>query len=205
MVTIFHGDNPSQSRQAFSEFISQFVSYDQLHLDSKTIDLNQINNFLHGGSLLPGHKLIIFDNFFSISKPNLDKILKYTSNSDAEIAIWQDKTLNATQLKMLPGAKVTCFRTDNRLYACLNAIKPHHLSAFNNLYDIVVNQDLFDLFLYLLKANLRRQLQDNVRSNLDIIKRIYLQIVELEFQYKSGQLVLPKEIALKRVLIPLLK
>jgi len=38
-----------------------------------------------------------------------------------------------------------------------------------------------------------------------LVQKTYLQIIELEYQSKTGQLSLPKEIALKRVLLPLLK
>jgi hypothetical protein len=205
MITIFHGDNPSESRKAFLEFISQTSDKDILHLDSKTVDLNQVNNFLEGGSLFRGIKILAIDNFFSIGKPVLDKLIKLINPKSVEIILWQDKTLSAVQTKIFPKAKYIHFKADNRIFSCLGAIKPDNLKTFNGLYDQIVNNDLFDLFLYLLKAQLRRQLQNFSKYDPDLIKKIYLQTVELEFQYKSGQLSLPKEIALKRVLIPLLK
>lgn len=205
MITIFHGDNPTDSRQAFYGFINQFPGSDLLHLDSKTIDLNQINSFLNGGSLFPGTKILAVDNFFSISKPILDKIIKLINPKSAEIILWQDKTLSVTQTKLFPQAKVFVFKADNRLFACLNAIKPHNLNTFNLLYDLIISNELFDLFLYLLKSQFRRQLQSYSKYSSETLQKTYLQTIELEFQYKTGQLSLPKEIALKRVLLPLLR
>jgi hypothetical protein len=205
MITIFHGDDPSESRKAFLEFTNQFSDSDLLHLDSKSIDLNQINNFLEGGSLFPGTKILAIDNFFSVSKPILDKLIKLINPKSVDIVLWQDKSLSIVQTRIFPQAKIFYFKADNRIFSCLGSIKPGNLKAFNGLYDQIVNNDLFDLFLYLLKAQLRRQLQSYSRYNSDLIKKIYLQTIELEYQSKSGQLSLPKEIALKRVLLPLLK
>lgn len=205
MITIFHGNNPTQSRQAFFEFISQFPDLATLHLDSRSIDLNQINNFLHGGSLFPEKNVLAIDNFFSITKSNLDKFVKILNSSPSQIVLWQDKALTAAQTKIFPQAKIFAFKSDNQIFACLNAIKPKNLQSFNRLYDQVVSQDLFDLFLYLLKANFRRQLQTYSKYDQALIKKIYLQIIELEYQYKTGQISLAKNIALKRVLLPLLK
>jgi hypothetical protein len=205
MITVFHGDNPSESRKAFFEFINQFSGSDLLHLDSKSIDLNQVNNFINGGSLFPGVKFLAIDNFFSITKSILDKLTKLINPKSVEIVLWQDKALNATQTKVFPQAKYFAFKADNRIFSCLNAIKPGNLNTFNRLYDQIVNNDLFDLFLYLLKSQLRRQLQSYSKYSSALIQKIYLQTIELEFQSKSGQLSLPKDIALKRVLLPLLK
>ena len=205
MITIFHGDNPADSRKAFFEFINQIKSQELLHLDSKSIDLNQVNNFLNGGSLFPGTKILAIDNFFSIPKATLDKIVKLLVPAAIEIILWQDKTLSAVQTKIFPQAKYFSFKADNRIFACLGSIKPGHLKTFNDLYDRIVNNDLFDLFLYLLKSQLRRQLLNHSQYNPALTQKIYLQTIELEYQYKTGQLSLPREIALKRVLIPLLK
>lgn len=205
MITIFHGDNPTASRQAFFEFINQFTGRDLLHLDPKSIDLNQINNFLNGGSLFPGIKVLAIDNCFSITKSTLDKLTKLFNPKSIEIVLWQDKALTATQTKIFPRAKYYTFKADNRIFSCLSAIKPHNLNTFNRLYDQIVNNDLFDLFLFLLKSQLRRQLQSYSRYSPALIQKTYLQTTELEYQNKTGQLSLPAKIALKRVLLPLLK
>ena len=203
MITIFHGDDASTSRTAFLTKINACPS--SIQIEPKSVDLNQINNYLSTGSLFTETKTIIFNNFFSISKANLDKIIKLINNQNCDVIIWQDKTLNATQLKIFPQAKINYFKADNQLFICLNALKPHNLNQFIQLYETVIAKDLFDLFLYLLKGNLRRQLQTYTKFNESQVKKIYLQIIELEFLYKSGQLSLPKDLALKRVLVPILK
>ena len=205
MITIFHGDNLAVSRTAFSQHLDQLKNYEILKLDSKTINPDQINNFLHGGSLFVGQKALAISNFFSIPKANLDKLIKLIISSDIDIVLWQDKPHNATQLKTFPKPDIHQYKADNQLYSCLNALKPKNLKLFIPLYEQVIKQDLFDLFLYLLKGSLRRQLQTYSKFNQTVLLKTYLQLIELEYQYKTGQLSLPKELALKRVLVAILK
>lgn len=200
MITIFHGDDQVKSREAFLA-----VTTNSFKLDSKSINLDQINNYLNEGSLFSDTKSIAISNYFSISKANLDKLTKFLYQTKVDVFLWQDKGLNATQTKLFSGAKIVNFRADNNLFACLNTLKPKNATKFMALYDKVIDNNLFDLFLYLLKGNFRRQLQISSVFDSKVIKRTYLQLIELEFQSKSGQLSLPKELALKRVVLPLLK
>lgn len=205
MITIFHGDNPTASRIKYLDFIDQSRNYELLHIDSKSVDLDKLNNFINGGSLLPGKKILAIDNFFSIPKTNLDKMLKFLKNTVIDIVIWQDKLLNVSQLKFFPKSNVYHYNSDKIIQKCLISIKPHNLTNFNTLYNQLIKQDLFDLFLWYLKNHFRKQLLTNAIFSQKILKKIYLQIIELEFQYKSGQLPLSKEVALMRVIIPLIR
>lgn len=205
MITIFHGDNPTKSRAAFFKFLETFKDYEILKLDSKNINPDQINNFINGGSLFTGKKLLTINNFFSIPKANLDKIIKLFSTCNNGIVLWQDKTLTAVQLKLISHPNIFHYKADNQIFNALNALKPKNLKNFVPLYDQIIKKDLFDLFLYFLKGSFRRQLQTYSKYDKSIVIKTYLQLIELEYQYKSGQLSLSKELALKRVLIPLLR
>ncbi len=205
MITIFHGTNPVQSRQAFFDFLGQFSPSSIIRFDSKSVEFNQINNYLNGGALFPEENVLAIDNFFSTNKTVLDKLVSILSKSEINIVIWQDKALTAAQIKIFPGAKINFFKSDNQIFSCLNSIKPGNLNSFNRYYDLIVSQGLFDLFLYLLKGNLRRQLISSSKYQPSLVQKIYLQTIELEFQYKTGQLSFAKEIALKRVLLPLVR
>ena len=206
MISIFHGDNQFDSRQAFNQFLDQNQNTDILRLDSKSANPDQINLFLQGSSLFATKKILAISNFFSIPKANLDKVIKTINQSpETDIVIWQDKPLNATQLKTFKNPQIKNFPLDNKLFTCLNAIKPKNLSKAISLYDQVIELGLYDLFLYLLKGNFRRQFTTYPKFIQPVIKRTYLQLIELDFQNKSGQLSIPKELALKRIIINLTK
>ena len=205
MLYVFHGDHQLNSRQALNSFLDQKTDFDILRIDSKEIDLDQINCFINSPSLFSKPKIIVFLNFFSIPKPILDKIKKIINNNpEFDIVIWQDKTITPTQLKSFPKAKIETFVVDKIIFQCLNQLYPGNIKKFIPLFHKVLNQEPFELFLYWLKNHLRRQLTTYSRFNPKQLKSTYVQIIELDYQSKTGQLPIGKDIALERILINLL-
>ena len=206
MIYIFHGDNQNESRKAFNEFLNQDKSAETLRLDSKTIDLDQINLFLQETSLFNNKKVLGVSNFISVNKALLNKFNDLINqNINIDIALWQDKTLTATQLKTFKNSKVQSFALDNKLFSCLNSIKPKNIAKIIPLYHQILDDGLYDLFLYFLKNNFRKQLTSYPKFDPQITKRFYLQLIELDFKNKTGELTIPKELALERLLTNLTK
>lgn len=206
MIIVFHGDDNAASRQALNLYLEKQSDSDILRTDSKGLDLNQVLSFISTTSFIRPQKILVVSNFFSLPKASLDKILKSVGQEqNTSLAIWQDKALTATQLRQLPQAQTNLFRHDNQLYLCLNLIKPGNIARVAPLYRQLCQKDLFDLFLYLLKGSLRRQLQTNPKFNPPHLKKCYLKLIELEYLYKSGKLTTPKDIALETVLIELMQ
>lgn len=206
MYYIFHGDNQLASRSALNSFLDKKTGFDIFRVDAKEINLDHINGFINSQSLFSSQKIIVFLNFFSIPKAIGDKLIKIIkSNSDFDIVIWQDKTITATQIKTFPKATIEVFPLDKKLFNCLNNLYPKNLTKFIPLFHQVLEQEPFELFLFWLKLNLRKQLTSFSRFSPNSIKTAYLQTIELDYQSKTGQLVIPKEIALERILLNLLK
>lgn len=205
VITIFHGDDASSSRQSLLDFVNQFPKTQVYTTDSKNFNLNDITNFTQGGSLFQDPKLLLINNFFSLTKTAQQQVISLVTTSSVDLLIWQDKLLTPTQLKVFPQAKVYRYKQNNQIFTCLNSIRPHNLPAFTKYYDDVCQHDLFDLFLYLLKGHFRRQIQTRSVYSPSVLSRTYLQLIELEYQFKTGQLSFPREIALTRVLLPLLR
>lgn len=204
MIQIFHGEDQLGSRQAFNQVLNQAKTAEILRLDHKSIDLDQVNAFLNGNSLFPGDKILAITNFFSISKPVLEKILKLIGTSDISIVIWQDKTLNATQLKTFPQVQVKSFTKSNPLWGCLNSLQPKNSKKFFPLFHKIIG-DSYDLFLYLVKAQVRKQILSQSRFYPASLKRAYMRLTELDFANKTGQLSIPAPIALERILLELME
>ena len=206
MIYIFHGDDQYASRSAFNQQLDQQLNKDILRLDSKTANLDSINNFLNSSSLFASQKVLVITNLFSIPKAILDKIIKLIKDdSQNDIYIWQDKTLTPTQTKIFPQAKINHFPINKVLFSCLNQIRPKNISKFIPLYQKVIEQEPFELFLFFVKNNLRKQITSYSSFSKKDLQRTYLQLIELDFQSKNGQLAIPKEIALQRILINLIK
>lgn len=206
MIYIFHGDDQSKSRSAVNSFLDSKTNFDILRLDAKEIDLDQINGFINSQSLFSSQKIIAFFNFFSIPKAIGDKIIKiFKSNDSFDIVIWQDKTLTVTQLKSFPKAKTEAFPLDKKLFKCINSLAPKNAARFIPLYHQVLEQEPFELFLFWLKFNIRKQLTTFSKFSSESLKTAYLQMIELDYQSKTGQLVISKEMALERILLNLMK
>lgn len=206
MVLIYHGDNIEASRSALNDYLDKLQNIDILRFDQKEIDPIKINLILNSQSLIPQSKTLVLFNLFSLTKTLFDQTHKLLSQaSDTDIILWQDKNLTAAQLKSFPDAKISQFKADNRLYACLNSITPGNVSGFTKHYQNVISDNLFDLFLYLLKGQLRRHLSGFSRFDSVSLKKSYLQLIEMEYLYKSGQLSLSKDIALERIILNLIK
>ncbi len=206
MIYIFHGDDQLKSRTAINTFLDQKKDYDVLRLDSKNINPDQVNVFINSQSLFSSPKAIALFNLFSTPKANLDKVIKVIKSNDSfDIIIWQDKTLTATQLKTFPNSKSETFPLDKKLFKCINSLAPKNTSRFIPLYRQVLSQEPFELFLFWLKFNIRKQLTTFSKFSPDSLKTAYLQMIELDYQSKTGQLAIPKEIALERILLNLLK
>lgn len=206
MIYIFHGDDQNKSRNAFNVILDQKKDCDILRLDPKEANPDTINNFINSQSLFSTPRIIAISNFFSISKPILDKIIKsIKSNSNFDVYVWQDKTLTATQLKTFSQTKIETFPLDKVIFKCLNNLLPKNYNRFITLYHQVLEKEPFELFLFWVKFNIRKQLTSYSKFNQDKLKNAYLQIIELDYQTKSGQLAIPKEIALERIFISLMK
>lgn len=206
MIYIFHGDDQFASRTEFNSSIDKNINTDILRLDSKNINPDMVNGFLNSQSLFTPKKILAITNFFSISKPILDKIVKLIKENDSvDVLIWQDKSLNPTQIKTFPQAKINNFPLDKIIFSCLNQIRPKNLVRFMTLFKKVLIKEPFELFLFFIKNNLRKQLTSYSAFDQKVLKKTYLQLIELDFQIKTGQLSIPKEIALERILLNLLK
>jgi len=206
MIYIFHGDNQLESRKAFSDFMDQNNDTDILRLDSKNIEFDKVNLFLQESSLFNTKKILSVSNLFSTNKSILDQINKLINQiENIDVLIWQDKTLTPVQLKTFKNAQVKNFPLDNKLFICLNSVKPKNITRIIPLYYQVIELGLYDLFLYFLKNNFRKQLTSYPKFDQPTTKRFYLQLIDLDFKNKTGDLTIPKELALERMLTNLTK
>ncbi len=206
MIYIFHGDDQLKSREALNTHPDQNSSREILRLDSKSSTLETINNFLNSQTLFASPKTLVISNYFSIPKPIADKISPLlNSEPDISILLWQDKKLTPTQLKLFPKAKIEVYNPSSNIFSIINAIQPDNTAYFIKAFRKGLQTEAFELVFYLIKNSLRKQLSGYSKFNQAMLKRTYLNLIELEFQTKTGTLTTPKEVALERILIGLMK
>lgn len=206
MLYIFHGDDDSKSRQAINLAVDQQRDSDVFKREAKETNPLEIEQFLASPSFFFPQKVVLLYNCFSLPKATLDKLQKVIDRFDTvNYFLWQDKKLTATQLKIFPQAKVTEFPLPQTLFAAVNAVKPKNTVQFINLYHAAIIDQPFELLLYLIKGSLRRQLTSFTKFDQSALKRAYLNLIQLDYQNKTGQLTIPKEMALERVILQLIQ
>lgn len=206
MIHIIHGDDLFKSRQALNQLLDQNPLSNLLRLDSKSANLEKINQFLNSTTLLSGSKILIVENFFSLTKSLLDQTVDLLIHTtDTDIILWQDKKLTLTQLKLFPQAQVQQFLASRHLFFCLNAITPNNLPKFVPLYQKTISTEPFELFLYLVKNKIRQSLTGYSKFPQPKLIKTYLNLIDLEYQSKTGQLATPKDLALLRILTQLIQ
>ena len=205
MIYIFHGNHTNQSYTAFSEALKKYSQHEKFHENQKTFDLNTFDRFLNTPSLFSETKAIIIENLFSVSKPILDKTIKLiNSHPDFDYLFWQDKKIESAKLKSFPTAKTETFLLPELLFSCLNSIKPKNQKDFLNKYQLLLDSLPFELTLFWFKNTLRRQLTTYSKFPEEILKKTYLNLIEMDQASKTGTLTLPKEIALERIILSLI-
>lgn len=204
MIYIFHGDDQYKSQQAYQTKLAQYAGFEQLHFDNKSIDFDKLNQFINSQSLFGSDKVLILDNPFSLVKANLDKLNKIIQNNNIDIIIWQERSLKPTENNLFGKAVVAKFPLDKKLFACLNAIRPGNIHNFCELYQQTITQEPFELFLFWLKNNLRKNLSSYSKFPEDKLKNTYLSLINFEYKYKTGQLFETKENGLLNILIDLI-
>lgn len=204
MIYIFHGTDVYKSSKLLEETLVKSGLKNILRLDEKSADHISINGFLNTVSMFEDKKALVISNAFSIIKSKLEKIIPIISTSDHLIILFHPKKATATQLKSFPKAQVFESKIADFIFLCAYSIKPGNINQFLSFYQKAIDQNAFELLLYLIKNNLRKQLATYSKFNPDTLKKSYLSILEMEYQYKSGQLSIDKEIALERVLTQLI-
>jgi DNA polymerase III delta subunit len=219
---IFHGPHHLKSREAYSRALDQAKISgikDIVILDKKNISENVLIQSLESPSLFGTSRLITLDNVFAHpSKSLTNKVINLLQTSPApNIHVWYSKELNASQQKKLSSFDMRFFKVSPAIFKFLELYSPHkpqqYLKAFNDACDQNSPELVFHLLARHLrdllsldnfkgapwkKAKLANQFNQIGQANLVCIHhRLY----SLDYRLKSGQLILPYQQELLRVLL----
>ncbi len=199
MIYIFHGDNTPQSYSAFSQNLDTKANFQKFKSDVKNFDIDQLSRFLNTASLFSENKAIIIENFFSLPKNTFDKAVNtINSHPEYDYLFWQSKKIEATKLKIFPKAEIKIFSLPETLFTCLNSLRPNNQKDFVVKYQNLLSALPFELILFWFKNTLRRQLTTYSKFSENKLKQAYLNLIELDYRSKNGQLPLSKEDSLCR-------
>lgn len=191
MIYIYHGDDIVLSKKELLSNSTSPIIY----------DAKNTNIFLSDLLLFNKKQDVVIMNFFSIGL-NLQSILLAQIkliDKTCKVHLWESKKISQSLSTTFPSAKIFFFKKDNTLYKCLNSIKANNFNQFKIMYEKVISENQFDLFLYLSRKEIRKKV------SYTNYKKVYIKLIELDFLNKSGILNITKEIALYRTLSTLVK
>ncbi len=137
MITIFHGDNYVQSRQALNQSLTQTPE----RFAAADLTEERLTQALESKPMFQIPKIFVIENLLSLprskTKENLIKIV--ISNSAAEIYLWEKKALSPALKTQFSRATIKEFKLPASLFNFLDTLnlKNFHLALINNPAELI--------------------------------------------------------------------
>jgi len=183
MITIFHGDNYVQSRQALNQSLAQLSTskVESSRFDAQNLTEEALTQALESNPLFHTPKLFVINNLLTLprsqTKENLIKIV--LNNPDSSIFLWEKKVLTPTVKKQFAKAVIKEFKLPASLFNFLDnlTLTNFHLALINNPAELI---------FYLLHRRISQLIQ--VLDDPGSIKGAPWQIGKLKIQAKKYSL-----------------
>lgn len=150
MITIFHGDNYVQSRQALNQNLVQPPE----RFDAPDLTEEILTQALESNPLFPAPKLFVIENLLTLPPSQLkEKLIKIVlKNADLEIFLWEKKALSPAAKKKLSRATIKEFKLPASLFNFLDAL------TLTNFHQALINNPA-ELIFYLLHRRISQLIQ----------------------------------------------
>ena len=165
MIYIYHGEDSVSSKNKLN-FDTHNI--DKFSINCKNINLENFINLTRKESLLPNSSNIILENYYSTNSKTQQAIQTVIKEIDLSynFFLWENKKLAKTQLNMFPDSKVFYFIGKNALYECINSIRSKNTKNFVCKYNAMIRENLYDLFLYLIKKDTRKNILESKHQKI---------------------------------------
>lgn len=215
MITILHGDNFVASRQHLNQTIKKHKSNktEIARFDGRNLKPEALTQALESASLFGQDQFIVIEDFLcqphSNQKSQLtDIILK---NSAKTIILWEKKPISALVKKQFPQAAIKEFKTPRIVFKFLDSIKPNHSQTSLQLLHQCYQKDAPALVFYLFSRRLTQLIQvldapESLKTapwqtnklktqaknfTLNKLTQLHRQLLDIDYQIKTGQTDLP--------------
>lgn len=202
MITILHGENTVASRNELDKIKSDFVG-EIVFLEGKNLSENNFIQATQSQSLLSDNKLVIIENYLS-DKNRGDKIFKKFSG---DIVFWDDKELGKTILNNFKEAKILLSKIDTVIFKFCDSLLPGNRNKTVDLFRTCLKNTETEYIFAMIVRQFRMMLNPTSLSPWQQSKivvqakafgstrlvEIYKQLLELDYQNKTGQL--PKNLS----------
>lgn len=231
MIYYFYGDDVFAGRKELYRLLRQFRKTHPhsrvIRIEKDNFDQEKIKNLFLTPPLFESEPIFLIENFSSLS-PSQQKFLLnlFSQKSNNKIIFWDQKeTQLASQLKKkFPQIKINRFSCPKTIFLFLSKIAPGKEKFFLPFWQKLTAQYPPELILFFLKNHFRLLLLAKINPQLisslpswrqqkilaqgknfsfSQLKNFYLNLIEKEYQQKTGQLTVDLELALVNLLLTL--
>ncbi len=176
MITVFHGENTTESRKAFFE--SKQKNPTAVTLEGSTATIAQLSEKLEGQELFDETKILFIEELISKRKSSKDiEILtKFIAEheKDNQIFIWESKQLTPKQLHVFTSATVKKFDLPKEIFAFLDSILPNNATKAIEMFHKTLQTEEAEFVFFMIVRQIRLLLSvlEPGESAIDEVKRV---------------------------------
>lgn len=212
MISLLHGEDFVASRKDLWRIKSEFTG-EVVEIDGKTATKEQLVVVLGTPSLFGEKRLVVIENFLAskdIGKETFDK------DSHWDLVLWEGKKLTVSQVadwqKRLASVRVLEFKVDPAIFKFVEAVRPGNGKQAISLLRECLRSEAIEVVYVMLVRQIRLLLLTGSKAKIgpedfqklspwqrarlstqaarfsqDQLQRFYKQLLEIDFQIKSGQ------------------
>lgn len=140
MITIFHGGNYVQSRQALNQHLST-SKLESDRFDGTKLNEETLTQALESNPLFKNTKLFVIENLLTLPRfKKKDQLLKIIiKNTEQNIFLWEKKALSPAVKKLFIKANIREFKLPASIFGFLDhiSLKNYHLALINNPAELI--------------------------------------------------------------------
>jgi len=216
MISVFHGNDNFKSRQ---NLLAATAVFERLNRFSPKEITSENLAKLTGSLFKKQNEAIVFENFFSLPAASLKKILPDVEKieKDFPLFFWEEKELTPAKLNLLgKELKAVNFKTPALIFKFLDSLNPDNLKPPLYFFHELSKDQPAELIFFMLLRRIRELLAVKTDTNLikgapwqksrliaqakpfalADLKKIYLNLIELDWRNKTGQLGISLESAM---------
>lgn len=198
MITLYHGEDVTSSRRALPE--------NAVKIEGKDATSELLTQLLEGGSLFGEKRAVVIEN-----------VKKLPENISGDLILWFDHKLTPSQLQPYAGAKVTEFKLNQTVFQFLESIWPGNQKVMLPLFEKYCQQEFPEIAFVMIVRQFRLMLNptglptwqknrivaQTKKFSSGRIREVYRQLLQLDYNQKSGQATLDLKGSLELFLLSL--
>ncbi|HUV46776.1 MAG TPA: hypothetical protein VMW29_01445 [Candidatus Bathyarchaeia archaeon] len=218
MIFFIYGDNQVASRGKLTDLISeaQATQKEIIRLEGKTIDQNKLLQTLESDSLFGQEKMVIIENLFIRQKSKeKDSLIQYLKKEPIKpgVIFWEPKEISGTTIRWLPKTwQFLVFKTPVIIFKLLDSLRPGNQTQILPLMKESISGESSEMVFYMIARRIKeliiakdmgktglngapwqigKLIYQAKNFTLDQLKSIYLKLLEIDIDIKTGRGLMP--------------